>query len=345
MRVRAWGILFTLALMLQVSLVSVPNPATASTASELKLQTALTKYFAGKHAKYTVSLREIGGNAHQVGINASKRIEPASVIKLFWAWATLKRVDAGTLNLQQELKPGFTWETCLNLMIKISDNECSSWVRESLGNNILNQQLLTSGYPDTQIVLDAYGQYKTKFTSAADTSLLLERLELGTLLSPSSTQYFHSLLKQQVFRTRITPGVQKGVVVENKGGNFWVPGGWTESDAAIIRGPFSTYVLVVYGRTEAKKTEISAVSKLVYQHTQGKKVTAANTFPRRQYTTRFAVWVRKTPNGKAIYKAKKNVLVELYFADRDWVRIKQDGKTAGFVRFSDLQLRGSYIWP
>jgi beta-lactamase class A len=345
MGARKWVVAITVLLLLLMAGFAVPLPAKASTASELELQTKLTNYFSIKHAHYTLSLREIGGDQHQVGIDENRRIEPASVIKLFWAWAVLKRVDEGTITLNTTLRTGFTWDRCLNLMIKVSDNDCSAWIREGLGNNTLNAQLLASGYPNTQIVLDAYGKYKTKYTTAADTSLLLERLEQGTLLTPLSTLYFRNLLKAQTFRTRITPGVQKGVVVENKGGNLWVTGGWTESDAAIVRGPHSTYVLVIYGRNEAKKAEIAAASKLVYQHTQNASVTVANTFPRRQYTTKWLVWVRKTPNGRGIYQAKKGVLVELYYADRDWVKIKQDGKTAGFVRFSALQLRGAYLWP
>jgi beta-lactamase class A len=345
MRLRSWVSAVTAIIFLLTSFSAAPSPVKAATASEQTLQTSLTNYFAGKHAKYTLSLREIGGDQHQVGIDDTRHIEPASVIKLFWAWAALKRVDEGTLTLQSTLKTGFTWDTCLNLMIKISDNDCSAWIREALGNNTLNALLVASGYPDTRIVLDSKGKYKTKYTSAADTSLLLERLERGTLLTPISTLYFHNLLKAQTFRTRITPGTQKGTEVENKGGNFWVTGGWTQSDAAIVRGPQSTYVLVIYGRNEAKKSDIATASKLVYQHLQGENVTVANSFPRRQYTTKWLVWVRKTPGGRGIYQAKKDVLVELLYADRDWVKIKQDGKTAGFVRFSALRLRDAYIWP
>ena len=324
---------------------AAPQPAKAATISELALQSELTNYFSNKHAHYTLSLREIGGAGHQVGIDDTRHIEPASVVKLFWAWATLKKVDEGHLNLTSRLRTGFTWETCLNLMIKVSDNECSAWIRDSLGIATLNQQLLDAGYPDTHIVTDSKGHYKTKYTSAADTSLLLERLERGTLLSPASTLYFHNLLRAQTFRTRITPGVQKGVVVENKGGNLWVTGGWTESDAAIIRGPHSIYVLVIYGRDEAKKAEITAASKIVYEHLQNQIVTVPNAFPRRQYLTRWLVWVRKTPGGRGIYQAKKNVPVEVYYAERDWVKIKQNGKTAGYVRFSALKFSPDYIWP
>lgn len=342
---RKWLQLCVASLLVLVGLSPISGVTLASTTSELELQTDLQNYFAGKHAKYTLSLRELGGAGHQVGIDDTRHIDPASVIKLFWAWAALKKVDAGQIELSAQLKPGFTWDKCLNLMIQISSNECAVWIREALGNNTLNSLLIAEGYPDTQIVLDSAGKYKTKYTSAADTSLLLERLQLGALLSPESTQYFHNLLRKQVFRGRITAGVQKGVVVENKGGNLWVTDGWTNSDAAIVYGPNSTYVLVIYGREDAKNSEIAAASKIVYEHIQGQQITVLNTFARRQYRTVGNVWVRRTPGGRAIYKAKANTLVELYYSEKDWVKIKQNGKTAGFVRFSALALRSSYVWP
>lgn len=340
---RFWQAL--VAVLLLLTFVQLPPVANASTLSELELQTKLQNLFATKHGQYTLSLREIGGDAHQVGIDDTRHVEPASVIKLFWAWAALKKVDQGQLSLSQQLKPGFTWDKCMNLMLQISDNTCSAWIREALGNANLNSQLVAEGYPNTQIVLDDNGKYKTKYSSAADTSLLLERLERGTLLSPESSQYFHSLLRKQVFRLRITAGVQKGVTVENKGGNLWVTSGWTQSDAAIVYGPTSTYILVIYGRQNAKNSDIAEASSIVYEHLQGSAVTIPNLFPRRQYLTLAPVWVRKTPNGKGIYRAKANVLVELYYADKNWVKIKQDGKPAGFVRFSGLTLRPAYIWP
>lgn len=354
MGIKKSAILITLALMLTlIAPVKQESALATPTTSEQELQTKLQTYFANKHAKYTLSLREInrdGSSGHQVGVADTLHIEPASVVKLFWAWAVLKKVDEGRLSLSSTLKTGFTWGSCLNLMIKISDNDCSAWIREALGNATLNAQLLAEGYVDTKIVLDSTRRYKTKYTSAADTSLLLERLERGTLLSEASTTYFHNLLKQQVFRTRITPGVQKGFVVENKGGNLWVnPAGpeigWTESDAAIVRGPVSTYILVIYGRNDAKKAEITAASRIVYEHLQGQTVTASNSFARRQYVIRSAVWIRRTPNGRGIYKAPSGALVELYFAQRDWVKVKQNGKTAGYVRFAALALHPSYIWP
>jgi beta-lactamase class A len=345
MRVSKWGTILAVLILLQTGIFATPSMASASTASEQTLQTKLTNYFAGKHAKYTLSLRELGGSQHQLGIEDARQIEPASVIKLFWAWATLKKVDEGQLDLNSTLAPGFTWESCLNLMIKVSDNQCSAWIRDSLGNTVLNQQFIDFGYPNTRIVIDAAGKYVTKYTSAADISLLLQRLEQGTLLSPGSTTYFHNLLKAQAFRQRITPGVQKGVVVENKGGDLWVPGGWTQSDAAIVRGPHSTYVLVIFGRNDAKNSDISGASKIVYEHIQNQTITSANVFARRQYVTTAAVWVRKSRAGRYAYRAKRNALLELVYADGDWVKVKQNGKTAGFLRFTSLKLTPAYIWP
>jgi hypothetical protein len=173
----------------------------------------------------------------------------------------------------------------------------------------------------------------------------LQRIEAGTALSSTSTTYFHQLLKEQAFRSRITAGVQRGYTVENKGGELWVPGGWTESDAAIVRGPISTYVLVIYGRNNAKNPQIAKASQIIFEKLQNRAVTSPTVLPKRQYLVTATVWVRKTAKGRFAYRAKKGSLVELILADRDWVEIKQTGHRAGFVRFSNLKLRSAYVWP
>lgn len=319
-------------------------PASASTASEEELRALVVDYVAGLDANYTVSVRELGDDGDVIGVSSTRHVEPASVIKLFYAWATLRRVDAGTLNLGSFVHKRITWRYCLTLMITVSDNKCSADIREALGNRTLNSLFAAQGFPDTRVKLNADGTYAGKYSSAADTSLLLRRLEEGTLLSAESTEYFHQLLKDQVWRTRVNKGVPAGIRVENKGGELWVPGGWTQSDAAIVRGPESTYVIVVYGRNDAVRTEIAELSKLVYQHLQKTSVSSVASFPRRQYVTRVDVIAKNKPRGTALYSISAGTLVQFTYTDRNWAQVKQDGKPLGWVLFSSLQLRGAYRW-
>jgi beta-lactamase class A len=346
MNVRKWVAILVIALLGMLGLLTVPTGAKAATSSETNLQTKLTSFFATQKGNYTLALRELDSPNHEVDIDANRRIEPASVIKLFYAWAALQEVDAGHVVLSNQLQPGFTWDTCMSLMIKVSDNDCASWVREAIGNAAFNLKLAEAGYENTRVVLDSLtGKYKTKYTTAADTALLLKRLQTGTALSSTSTTYFKNLLRAQVFRSRITAGVQAGTTVLNKGGELWVSSGWTESDAAIVLGPETNYVLVVFGRNNAMNASIAQASTIVYEHLQGSTVTTPSSFPPRQYLTNLKVWVRSKPAGKKLYQVPLRTAIVLYYADRDWVKIKPYGKPAGYLKFSALNLRSQYVWP
>lgn len=334
---------FVVSLVLAVTATLTSSPGVSATeASDLAAE--ITAYINTVESDYTVSVRELGDGGVNVGVDEHLRVEPASVIKLFYAWAALRRVDLGSLRLSQTMTNGLTWDRCIKLMITISDNKCSADIRIALGNRTLNALFAASGYPDTYIKLTAAGAYKTKRTSAADTTLLLSRLEEGTLLSPSSTEYFHQLLKDQVWRTRINLGVPAGVRVENKGGELWVSTGWTQSDAAIVRGPESTYVLAVYGRNEATKDSVARISRIVYEALQGDVVTAPARFTAYQYAAATSLSVRATPGGRILYTVPAGTSLKAYYSDRNWVQVKQSGHARGWVKFTQLRLRDQYRW-
>lgn len=319
-------------------------PAEATPADNAQLTAQLNQYLGTLDADYSVTVHELGDGGVDVGIDEHRRVEPASVVKLFYAWATLRRVDLGSLTLSSTMRNGLTWDRCLKLMITISDNDCSADIRTALGNTTLNTLFANSGYPDTRIKLSSTGKYKGKTSSSADTALLLTRLEEGTLLSPASTAYFHDLLEGQVWRTRINKGVPAGVHVENKGGELWVTSGWTQSDAAIVRGPQSTYVMTVYGRSDAEKSHIAQMSRIVYEFVQGETVTTPAAWSSYQYQAPATVKVRDKPGGTIIYRIPAGRFVKLFYSERNWVAVRQRHKTIGWTTFPSIRLRDSYRW-
>jgi beta-lactamase class A len=338
----AHGVSSAIALTLVLALGAPAQVASATPADDLR--TALTGYLSTVSADYTISVHELGEDGIEVGIDEHVRIEPASVVKLFYAWAALRRVDMGSLRLSQVMSNGLTWDRCITLMITISDNKCSADIRQALGNRTLNTLFAASGYSNTYIRLTARGAYNGKRTSAADTTLLFTRLEEGTLLTPASTTYFHELLKGQVWRTRINLGVPAGVRVENKGGDLVISSGATQSDAAIVRGPESTYVLTVYGRNNAAKADIAAISRIVFEHLQGQTVTTPASFSTFQYTAVGAVPVRAKPGGRILYRIPSGTLVKAYYSERNWMVVKQNHKRQGWVKFQHLRLRDQFRW-
>lgn len=317
------------------------KPAKAATPSE-ELTSSLQSYLSTLTGDYTISVRELESPQTSVAIDENRRIDPASVIKLFYAWAAYRQLDLGRITLSQKLPQGPTWGSCLRYMIEVSDNDCTVYIRQSLGNKNLNTLFAASGYANTRIVLDSYGRYKTKYTTAYDTTLLLFRLQRGTLLSAGSTNLFHALLERQAFRSRIPSGVESGVRVENKVGELLVSAGMINADAAIVFGPQSHYVISVYGRNNAKVSEISQISKIVYEALEAPIVTRAQ-FPKAQYLVRVDGYVHRD-NRTIWYRIPQGVSVEVIYAEDQWLYVKPQGRVAGWMQLADLVLKPSYIW-
>lgn len=318
-------------------------PSAAFAAIDDPLQTAIEAAVAAQEGDYTVSVREISGNPRRAEVDGDKKIEPASVIKLFYAWAALRERDAGRLDLDQPMASGDSWISCIRVMISVSDNDCSADIRVALGNEKLNALFAEWGFAGTRILLDAEGAYVGKTTTANDVTRLLVRLEGGTLLSPASTAYFHRLLLRQVWRTRLASGVPDGVIVENKSGEFWVSSGWTQSDAGIIRGEDGTYVITVFGRNDATREGVAAISRAVYEHLHGRRITPTM-YPDNQFTpiARIAIWDKPFRNIIGYLEPGDEVTVIL--SKRRWVEIELPKDRRGWVTYSSLILNDTYTW-
>lgn len=320
---------------------TIPAPAFAQPSESL--EAAISATIAALEGDYTVSVRELAQEPRIADVDGDLAIEPASVIKLFFAWAALRERDAGRLDLEQLLPSGESWISCIRLMISVSDNDCSADVRTALGNERLNTLFADWGFTGTRILLDDNGGYIGKTTTANDVTRLLVRLENGTLLSPESTDYLHRLMLRQVWRTRLASGVPEGVVVENKSGEFWVSGGWTQSDAGIVRGEATTYVITVFGRNDATKAGVAAISRTVYEHLHGNPITPTQ-FPEAQFTPIAPIAIRDAPGGQMIGTLAPGDQVVVILSKRRWVEIELPRDQRGWVTYSSLKLNDEYSW-
>lgn len=328
------------------ALLPTPNATSGEYANAAVVDTALEDrlraFLATQPGRYSVSVQEVGGQERQVAISSRLRTEPASTIKLFYAWLVLRQIDRGVLTLGTVLPSGLTVHTCLKLMISVSDNYCSIDIREKLGNRWVNQQLAAQGYPDTYLQLNTAGGYVGKRTSTADLNRLLYRIEAGTALSASSTTFLHSLLLAQVWRARISSGVDVAATVESKSGQLKIDTGMVEADVAIVHGPTTTYLVSVIGSYNAKKFVIQRLSRLIYEQFEGPIVTLAS-YPVEQYVT-----YRSTTFGATATATRGVVLpagtrVEVIASIRSRMYAKVQGAT-GWVPFSALRLRPEYRW-
>jgi beta-lactamase class A len=325
---------------------TLPRPALAADAHaefQHALAATLKTYLSTKKGKYSVTVTELDGEQRIMSLNGTRRVEPASTIKLFYAWAALRAVDEGTLSLGSRLSSGVTVGRCLTVMIQISDNQCAVELRLRLGMKKLNLLFKAEGYPNTYIALDSKGRYVTKRTSSDDLALLLARLEQGALLSEAGTNEFKNRLLSQIWRQRISSGVAAGTVVGSKSGQLWVPTGMVEADTAIIHGPKSTYVLTVVGTNGAAGSTVRSISSIVYRHLQG-NVTVWASFPLNQFATTTTVKLRKAPGSGTVKTLPAGTAVQVLSSIREWMRVKV-GTKYGWLPIQQLSLRTAYRWP
>jgi Ca2+-binding RTX toxin-like protein len=357
LRARARCLAFAVAATLVVGGLAAPQPALAAamaaprpalaadTSGEAQqvLAAALQTYLSTKKGRYSVTVTELDGEQRSMSLYGARRVEPASTMKLFYAWATLRAVDEGTLTLATRLSSGISVGRCLTVMIQVSDNLCAVDLRMRIGMRKLNSLFTSEGYANTYIVLDSAGRYVTKRTSTDDLALLLARLQQGTLLSEAGTNEFKKLLLAQIWRQRISSGVAAGTVVGSKSGQLWVSTGMVEADTAVIHGAHSSYVLTVIGTHGAAGSTIRGISTIVYRYLQGDLPVKAS-FPLNQFATTTKVKLRTSPGGSLVKYLPQGTAVQVIYSSRTWMRVKA-GTSYGWVSIQELSLRSAYRWP
>lgn len=303
-------------------------------ASESSLKSKLVSRLDTFGGWYSVSVRKLGGLGETVSQAGTAQKEPASSIKLFAAYAAFHRIDLGRFSLSTRLPSGETVGNCMRAMIHVSDNYCHTDLIRYMGLGNLNAQFAKEGYPGTHY---AAGGYATKTSTADDLTLLLARLEKGSLLSASSTAHMKNLLATQVWRTRIAAGLPPGVKASTKPGELWRSSGMIQTDAGIVYARTGTYVIAVMGADGASKPEIGAISRIVYEHFNG-RFGAAATYPTQQLVTNAAVNLRSSPGGSPVALIGRGALVEVTVSTRTWYYVTVNGRT-GYIQMSALSNR------
>ena len=245
---------------------SGPRTIEPGVTSERRLRTGLTALLKRLPGEYALQVDELDGGRRQVGIGAARHREPASVYKLFVAYGVFTRIDGGALRYGDRLRSGLTVRTCLRAMIEPSDNYCAQDLLARVGILRLNRLLHGHGLTGTTFWYDGH---RTKTTTTADVTRLLDRLAQGRLVSKASTAAFLRLLETHVWREAIPPGLPDGTRQASKPGSLYTSTGFVQTDAAIVWGKRSRYVLTVMGSRGATTGAITRISRLVHRELQG----------------------------------------------------------------------------
>jgi beta-lactamase class A len=215
-------------------------PKTVYSRSYTKTSTgiaALLRYYDEDTAgTFGVSFQELGGRGLAASHNASQRFTTASTYKLFVAYGTLRKVDAGKWKWSDtNVSGGRSLSTCFNDMIVKSDNACAEELLKRLGFRQLTEEIQKLGLSGSGFLSGG-----SPHTTAGDLSLLLSKLQSGSLpIKSDSRARLLDAMKRNIYRQGIPAGASGQAA--DKVGFLW----GLLHDAAIVYSPKGTYVLVI----------------------------------------------------------------------------------------------------
>ncbi|MDB5165289.1 MAG: hypothetical protein JWM00_179 [Candidatus Saccharibacteria bacterium] len=199
------------------------------------LSALMTNYAKDHPGTFGMQLIELSGKRRRAAYNESKQFVTASTYKLFVAYGTLKKIEAGEWQWSNPSAGGRDTAACFDDMIVKSDNACAEALLERYGYNNLTRDIRALGLSsDSGFIGD------TPKSTAADLALFMAMLESGQMpIQPANRDRFLGALKRNIYRQGIPAGAS-GAVADKVGflnGLF--------HDAAIVYSPSGTYVLVI----------------------------------------------------------------------------------------------------
>jgi beta-lactamase class A len=224
--------------------------------------------------------------------NSEKQIPSASIIKIPILVELMRQVDAGTINLEQEIVlkeenvvggagelqfnpigTSYTVERLAREMIRISDNVATNLLIELVGMASVQSWLTENGYNLTQISrkmmdFEAIAAGKQNYTSPKEMSTLLANLYSGKYLSEQSTSFIIALLLDCADNSTIPSKLPAELPVAHKTGTLE----YVRGDAGIILGE-NVLILAVFveGFDDLAEAElvIGDIAKMAWERFQG----------------------------------------------------------------------------
>ena len=241
------------------------SSSSSSSTSDGSLKSQINSYISSSAASgtWSVYVKNLKTNK-VVDINASKKMNSASSIKLFVLASAYDKAKSGSV-------AEASFKANARNMIVYSDNSATNNVIDTIGGmGVVNSYVGKNGYSSTTLNRKFGGSYTSSgvnnYTSARDTGVLLEKIYNGSLVSSSYSKTMLDFLKNQNTRSKIPAGVSSGTVA-NKTGE--IPDQGIENDSAIVYTIGADYVISVMSNTSNYSkaiTDIAKISNIVYKY-------------------------------------------------------------------------------
>ncbi|MGL4257300.1 MAG: serine hydrolase, partial [Microbacterium sp.] len=304
------------------------------------LNAAIRETLSRYQGTYSVTVRQEGGLNVGTSVSGTTLREPASMIKIFAAWAALSRIQSGRASFGTVLPSGVDLRMCIHVMIHASDNYCHTDIVHWIGIAELNRMIRAAGFGSTSygsVPVGVSVLYAGNRTTTNDLVSMVRALKNGTALSRPYADHLLGEMRNQIGRSRIASGIPPKVVQASKPGALWVASGLLQGDTAVVYGPKYTYYLSIVGDGSPPKAAFQAVSRTVYEHFHG-AFGAAAWYPAQQLVTVRATGLRSSPGGPMVVVAPAGTFLENFETNRIWYEV-QYGSRKLWTIVTDLRNR------
>lgn len=308
--------------------------------SQSALNAAIRSTLSGYAGTYSVTVRQDGGLNAVTSVNGATLREPASMMKIYAAWAALTRIQAGRASFGTVLPSGVDLGSCIHVMIHASDNYCHTDIVHWIGIAEINRMIRAAGFSNT-----AYGSvppgtsvlYAGNRTTTNDLVEMMDGLDSARVLSRRYADHLIGEMRSQIWRSRIASGIPPGVAQASKPGALWIASGLLQADTAIVYGKNTKYYLSIVGDNGPPQAALRAVSRTVYQHFHGSFGTAAS-YPVQQMATVRTTALRTSPGGSMAVVVGAGTPLQVHDANRVWYQV-QYGSRKLWALVGDLRNR------
>lgn len=196
---------------------------------------ALLQHYAEAHpGTYGISLIELSGQRRRASYQGDKQFTTASTYKLFVAYSTLKRIEAGSWHWSDAVQGSRNLAQCFDDMIVKSDNPCPEALLPKIGFRNITNEAKELGLTKTTFL-----EGDTPKTSPNDLSTFLAILASDQMLTPESRNRLVDAMKRNIYRRGIPAGTSSQVADKVGFLNGLL------HDAAIVYSPTGPVVLTI----------------------------------------------------------------------------------------------------
>lgn len=219
-------------------------------ASRLSAAVAAAKsQFATK--QWSVAVYDLQSNDWLLKDNAERQYTSASLYKLYAVYGLAQKVPPSQWSTV--MVAGRSLESCVDVMLRLSDNECGDAVGSYVGWSVIDRYIHAAGYNGTRLNRPA-----GPITTAQDTTQFMAALYQDKLFDASTTSRILNSLQQQKYRQAIPAGCANCQTYNKTGNDNKVT-----HDSAIVTTGSRSYAVTIMSEDGGSYDQIAAVERAI----------------------------------------------------------------------------------